>query len=104
MAKAPFLATLALIGAIGASEAAAQTVQPGWIMPAQERAQERGLERQARRPIREVSDMLRARFGGAYVGHRLEEGERPLYVIRWRMPDGVTIEEFRVDAISGRLR
>lgn len=100
MAKASLLAVLALIGAICAPAAGAQTVQPGWIMP----AQERGQERQARRPIREVSDMLRARFGGAYVGHRLEEGERPLYVIRWRMPDGVTIEEFRVDAISGRLR
>lgn len=102
MAKAPLLATLALIGAIGSPTAAAQTVQPGWIMPAQERGQQR--ERQAVRPIREVSDMLRARFGGAYVGHRLEDGERPVYVIRWRMADGVTIEEFRVDAVSGRLR
>ncbi len=99
MAKAPLLAAFALIGALGASGAAAQTIQPNLIMP----AQERGQERQAMRPIREVSDMLRARFGGAYVGHRLEDGERPVYVIRWRMPDGVTIEEFRVDAVSGRL-
>jgi hypothetical protein len=100
LAKAPLLAMLALIGAIGAPAAVAQTIQPSLILP----AQERGQQRQERRPIREVRDMLQARFGGAYVGHRVEDGERPLYVIRWRMPDGVTIEEFRVDAITGRLR
>lgn len=100
--KSSLLAALLVLAAIAApTTASAQTVQPGWVMPAQDRGGERG---QARRPIREISDMLRARFGGAYVGHRLEDGERPLYVIRWRMPDGVTIEEFRVDAISGRLR
>lgn len=78
--------------------AQAQDMRPGWIMP----AQGRGEERQRLRPIREVIDTLRARYGGEYVGHRLEDGPRPTYVVRWRMPDGVTYRDFRVDAVSGR--
>ena len=59
-------------------------------------------ERQRIRPLREVLDMLRARYGGEYVSHRLEDGPRPVYVIRWRMPDGVTVRDFRIDAVSGQ--
>ncbi len=70
-------------------------MRPHGVMPAQE---ERSRERQALRPIREVIDTLRDRHGGEYVGHWVEGGGRPIYVIRWRMPDGVTIREFRVDA------
>lgn len=56
------------------------------------------------RPVREILDALRSRFGGEYVSHRLEDGARPVYVIRWRMPDGVTTRDFRVDAVSGQFR
>lgn len=80
--------------------AAAQTVRPGWLSPSQE---ERGGSRQQLRPIREISEMLRARFGGEYVSHRVEGGERPIYVVRWRMRDGVSTEDFHVDAATGQL-
>lgn len=100
-AKTSLLATLLALGVFtGPLAADAQTVQPGWVMP----AQERGHDRQEVRPVREVLDMLRDRFGGEYVGHRLEGGPRPVYVIRWRMPDGVTTRDFRVDAATGQMR
>lgn len=98
-AKSSLLAALLILAAFTAP-ASAQTVQPTWIMP----AQDRGQDRQALRPVREVLDMLRSRFGGEYVSHRLEDGQRPIYVIRWRMPDGVTMRDFRVDAVSGQFR
>lgn len=92
--KAILLSALTALAALTAP-ALAQDVRPQGVMPAQE---ERGRERQQLRPIREVIDSLRERHGGEYVGHWVEDGARPIYVIRWRMPDGVTIREFRVDA------
>jgi hypothetical protein len=93
--KPLLLATFAALAVVAAPiEAPAQTLQPGWISP----AQDRGQPRQALRPLREVLDSLRSRYGGEYVSHWVEDGQRPIYVIRWRMPDGVTIREFRVDA------
>ncbi len=92
--KALLFSALAALAAV-TTPALAQEVRPHGIMPAQE---ERGRERQALRPIREVIETLRDRHGGEYVGHWVEGGGRPIYVIRWRMPDGVTIREFRVDA------
>ncbi|HCK83563.1 MAG TPA: hypothetical protein DHW63_03330 [Hyphomonadaceae bacterium] len=92
--KAILLSALTAL-AVLATPALAQDVRPHGVMPAQE---ERGRERQALRPIREVIESLRDRHGGEYVGHWVEGGARPIYVIRWRMPDGVTIREFRVDA------
>ncbi len=91
----------ALVGLVGAAPASARppVVQPGWIMPVQE-----DRERQALRPVREILDMLRSRYGGEYVSHRLEDGPRPIYVIRWRMPDGITTRDFRIDAVSGQVR
>jgi hypothetical protein len=61
-------------------------LQPQWVMPAQGR--DRQDNRQSLRPIREVIQELRARYGGEYVGHTVEGGPRPIYVITWRMPDG----------------
>jgi uncharacterized membrane protein YkoI len=49
------------------------------------------------RPLREVVAELRARYGGDLIDARLEEGGRPTYVIRWRMPNG-DVRDFRVDA------
>jgi uncharacterized membrane protein YkoI len=62
-------------------------------MPVQDR-RERG---QDIRSLREVVDMLRSQHGGELISARLEDGPRPFYVIRWRMPDG-RVRDFRVDA------
>ncbi|MBL8538048.1 MAG: hypothetical protein JNM59_11650 [Hyphomonadaceae bacterium] len=94
--KTLFLATALAIGAVAPSASAdPPLIQPGWIMPVQDEGQQ---ERRPMRPLREVIDMLRAQYGGEYVSHRVEGGERPVYVIRWRMPDGVTTRDFRIDA------
>lgn len=70
--------------------------QPNYVMPAQDRRGQRDV-----RPLRDIIAELRARYGGEYVGHsEVEQGGRVIYVIRWRMPDGVTTREFRVDAGS----
>lgn len=94
-AKILLLATLAALGAFApaASARPPMGIEPGWIMPAQDQNERRPL-----RPLREVIDMLRSQYGGEYISHRLEDGPRPVYVIRWRMPDGVTTRDFRVDA------
>jgi hypothetical protein len=49
------------------------------------------------RSLREVVSELRSRYGGDLIDARLEDGARPIYVIRWRMPDG-QVRDFRVDA------
>lgn len=68
-------------------------VQPNWVMP----AQYRGGGQQDVRPLRDVVEELRARYGGELISARLEDGGRPIYLIRWRMPDG-QVRDFRVDA------
>jgi uncharacterized membrane protein YkoI len=68
--------------------------QPQWMMPAQDR---RGERQQDIRPLREIRDELRARYGGDLISARLEQGGSPIYVIRWRMPDG-EVRDFRVNA------
>jgi uncharacterized membrane protein YkoI len=96
-----FLSAIVIAASIIATPAMAQQiplVQPGFIMPVQER--ERG---QAIRPLREITDMLRSRFGGELVGARLEQGERPIYQIRWRMPNN-ELRDFAVDAVTGQIR
>jgi hypothetical protein len=62
-----------------------------WTTPAQYGGQ------QELRSIREVVEELRSQYGGEYVSHRLEQGGSPVYVVRWRMPDG-QIRDFRVRA------
>lgn len=69
-------------------------IQPNRVFSAQDRG---GQQQRELRPLREVVEELRARYGGEYVGYRLEEGARPIYVIRWRMPDG-ELRDFRVNA------
>lgn len=68
--------------------------EPNWVMPAQGREQNQQREI---RPLREVVNELRAQYGGELIAHRLEDGPRPIYVIRWRMPDG-QVRDFRVNA------
>jgi uncharacterized membrane protein YkoI len=91
-----------LLSAFTALSATAPTVdaaprapvfQAQMLMPAQDRGQ-RG---QQIRPLREVVDILRSRYGGELISARLEDGAHPVYVLRWRMPDG-EVRDFRVDA------
>jgi uncharacterized membrane protein YkoI len=93
-------AFLALAASAPSAHAGPRVIEPEWVMPVQDREN----DRQRILPLREVLDMLRARYGGEYVSHRLEDGGHPVYVIRWRMPDGVTTRDFRVDAVSGQFR
>lgn len=66
-----------------------------WVVPAQYRG---GAGRQQDvRPLRDVVEELRSRYGGELISARLEDGGRPVYLIRWRMPDG-QVRDFRVDA------
>jgi uncharacterized membrane protein YkoI len=69
--------------------------QPDWVMPTQGRGENN--RQQSIRPLREVVAELQARYGGELISARLEDGGRPIYVIRWRMPDG-QVRDFRVNA------
>lgn len=96
--KSALLSAIIAAGAFAAPASAqprprAEQAQPSWIMP----AQYRGGGQQDVRSIREVVEELRSQYGGEYVSHRLEQGGSPVYVVRWRMPDG-QIRDFRVSA------
>ena len=93
-AKPLIVSAFVALGAFGAPiepPRMAQFAQPGWMVPVQDRGQ------QDIRPLREVVSELRARYGGDLIDARLEDGPRPIYVIRWRMPDG-QVRDFRVSA------
>lgn len=92
-AKSLLLSAIALGASIVPVSASprAQIVQPTWVMPVQDRGQ-RDI-----RPLREVVDYVRSRYGGELISARLEDGGRPVYVLRWRMPDG-EVRDIRVDA------
>lgn len=96
-ARALLLTALVAVGVIASPLAAnAQAViEPNWVMPVQDRGDR---QEQELRPLREVVAELRARYGGEYVGHQVEQGPRPVYVIRWRMPDG-QVRDIRVSAV-----
>jgi uncharacterized membrane protein YkoI len=64
---------------------------------------DRGNRHQDIRSLREIVSMVRARFGGDLISARLENGERPFYVLRWRMPNN-DVRDFAVDAESGQIR
>jgi hypothetical protein len=50
------------------------------------------------RSVREVADeTCQLSRGGQLLSARLEDGPRPVYVLRCRMPDG-EVRDFRVDA------
>jgi uncharacterized membrane protein YkoI len=55
------------------------------------------------RPLREIVSMVRSRFGGDLINARLENGDRPFYVLRWRMQNG-DVRDLTVDAASGQIR
>jgi len=91
-AKSLFLSVIVLGAAIAPATARGpvQLVNPQGFVPIQ--------QQQDIRPLREVVDILRGRFGGELISARLEDGPRPVYVIRWRMPDG-EVRDIRVDAV-----
>ncbi len=73
-------------------------LQPQSLIPIQDRG-----SRQNILPLREIVDMVRSRFGGDLIGARLEQGQSPVYVLRWRMPNS-DVQDIRVDAVSGQFR
>lgn len=96
-AKPLLLAAILAAGMLAFPDGASaqqRVIEPNWVMPAQDRGDQR---QQDLRPLREVIAELRARYGGEYVGHQVEQGPRPVYVIRWRLPDG-QVRDFRVSA------
>lgn len=92
----PLLLACALACIAGPAAAGPPVFTPAqWIMPVQDREQ-RPRQRELR-SLPEIVDMLRSRHGGELINARLEGGERPVYLIRWRMPDG-QVRDFTVDA------
>lgn len=95
-------------GANAPAPAAAQTVQPGWIMPRGDGASWNGrpTEIQARvLPLRTLISMVQSQRGGQFVdvvGGLQQHGDRAFYIFRWRYPNGVE-ENIRVDAATGRV-
>lgn len=95
-AKSLLLSVFVATGAFAAPVSAGprpMAIHPQMVMPVQDRGQ-RG---QDIRPLREVVDEIRSRYGGELISARLEDGGRPIYVLRWRMPDG-EVRDFRVNA------
>lgn len=94
-AKSLLLSVLIATGAFAAPVIAAprpELVQPYMVMPVQDRGRGQDI-----RPLREVVDEIRSQYGGGLISARLEDGGRPIYVLRWRMPDG-QVRDFRVNA------
>jgi uncharacterized membrane protein YkoI len=97
----------ALVAASLAAPAGAQgrgpSIEPGWIMPAQARGEERQERRQDILSLRDIVESVRARFGGELISARLERGDQPVYVLRWRMANN-EVRDLTVDAVSGQIR
>jgi uncharacterized membrane protein YkoI len=94
-AKSLLLSALVATGAVASPVAASQrgpVFQPQTLIPVQDRGRGQDI-----RSLREVVDELRGRYGGELISARLEDGQRPVYVLRWRMPDG-QVRDFRVPA------
>lgn len=92
-AKALLLSTAFASSALSAPATAElrPLVQQSQIIAIQDHG-ERGL-----RQLPEIISDLQSRYGGQYLGYRLEDGSPPIYVIRWRMPNG-EVRDFRVPA------
>jgi uncharacterized membrane protein YkoI len=97
-AKTLLLSALVATGAVAAPVSAQQRAAPAFQAQNLIPSQDRGNRGQDIRPLREVVDSLRGRYGGELISARLEDGARPVYVLRWRMPDG-EVRDFRVDAV-----
>ena len=95
-AKNLFVAGFAVLSAAAAPLDAVRQAYTGeaWVVPVQDRRGERSRDI---RSLREVVSELQSRYGGDLISARLEDGPRPVYVLRWRMPNG-DVRDFRVDA------
>jgi uncharacterized membrane protein YkoI len=91
---------LSLVTPLGVNaQSQAQGIQPAWAQPRQERA---GDNRQRILSVRDVVEIVRGRYGGELISARLEQSDRPFYVLRWRFPNE-SVEDIRVDAASGQV-
>ena len=95
-AKNLLVAGFAVLSAAAAPLDAVRQAYTGeaWVVPVQDRRGERSRDI---RSLREVVSELQSRYGGDLISARLEDGPRPVYVLRWRMPNG-DVRDFRVDA------
>ena len=95
-AKTLLVAGFAVLSAAAAPLDAVRQAYTGeaWVVPVQDRRGNRGGDI---RSLREVVAELQSRYGGDLISARLEDGPRPVYVLRWRMPNG-DVRDFRVDA------
>lgn len=79
-------------------------MQPDWAFDQRgDRGGDNDRRHQDIRSLREIVSMMRGRFGGDLISARLENGGRPFYVLRWRMPNS-DVRDFTVDAESGQVR
>lgn len=96
--KALFVAIALSVSAPALAPAHAQIIEPGYMIPVQNRSQNIISARDA-------IEAVRARYGGQPLGSpRLEQsGDRAFYVISWRFPNEL-VREVRVDAVTGQVR
>jgi hypothetical protein len=99
LALALIAAPVAMAAPAGTQMAQVEIQSQGFI-PVQGRGGERGAPRFQ---LREVVDMVRARFGGDLINAHVEGGPNPIYVLRWRMPNN-DVRDIRVDAMTGQFR
>jgi len=94
LAAAMAVSSMAVLGA-----SSAQGVQPGWMIPAQDRGQ-RAANIMS---MREAADLVRSRYGGRLLNaSREDNGGRVIYVLVWELPSGDR-RDFRVDASTGQI-
>jgi uncharacterized membrane protein YkoI len=67
------------------------------LVPIQDRRDDRRDARSIRSLGEVADDVCQRRRGGDLISARLEDGPRPVYVLRCRMPNG-EVRDFRVDA------
>jgi uncharacterized membrane protein YkoI len=89
----------AAMAAPAGTQMAQVEIQSQSFIPVQGRGERAGPRLQ----LREVVDMVRARFGGDLINAHVEDGPRPIYVLRWRMPNN-DVRDIRVDAMTGQFR
>lgn len=97
LAAAMAVSSMAVPGLSSASSA--QSVQPQWMIPAQDRGQRAANVMS----MREAAELVRGRYGGRLLNaSREDNGGRVIYVLVWELPSGDR-RDFRVDASTGQI-